>query len=137
MATNTTNIGLKKPASTEPASIVDINQNMDIIDSKIGPVGSTSLQQQIINNLALSPKFQSANLNSGGSITSEAYSVMAIVFCGRGGNDQAIYYADNWNQVRALVSPTSNSSFTVTASNKRVTVQNNVGAYISVAILLF
>ncbi len=47
MATTTTNLGLKKPAGTDQALISDINNNMDILDTKIGAVGSTSVQSQI------------------------------------------------------------------------------------------
>ena len=35
MATLTTNYQLKKPATTDPVSIADINDNMDIIDDQI------------------------------------------------------------------------------------------------------
>ena len=35
MATLTTNYQLKKPATTDPVSIADINDNMDIIDNQI------------------------------------------------------------------------------------------------------
>ena len=47
MATSTTNLGLKKPAYSEVADIADINNNMDILDAKIGAVDNTSLQSQI------------------------------------------------------------------------------------------
>lgn len=50
MATNTTNLGLIKPAGTDKVRIAQINQNMDILDEKIGPVGNTSVQDQIIAN---------------------------------------------------------------------------------------
>lgn len=47
MATNTTNLSLIKPAGTDKVRIAQINQNMDILDEKIGPVGNTSVQNQI------------------------------------------------------------------------------------------
>ena len=47
MASTTTNIGLTKPAGTDQALISAINGNMDIIDTKMGAVGSTSVQSQI------------------------------------------------------------------------------------------
>lgn len=47
MATNTTNLNLIKPSGTDKIRIAQINQNMDILDEKIGPVGNTSLQAQI------------------------------------------------------------------------------------------
>lgn len=49
MATNTTNLNLIKPAGSERVQISQINQNMDILDEKIGAVGNTSLQGQITN----------------------------------------------------------------------------------------
>lgn len=49
MATNTTNLNLIKPAGSERVQISQINQNMDILDEKIGAVGDTSLQGQITN----------------------------------------------------------------------------------------
>lgn len=36
MATNTTNLGLKKPAYTDPVDVQDFNSNFDKIDDKIG-----------------------------------------------------------------------------------------------------
>ena len=52
MATTTTNIGLTKPSGSDRVQIAQLNLNSDIIDEKIGPVGNTSLQDQItaINN---------------------------------------------------------------------------------------
>lgn len=47
MATNTTNLSLIKPSGTDKIRIAQINQNMDIIDEKIGQVGNTSLQAQV------------------------------------------------------------------------------------------
>lgn len=47
MAGSTTNLGLTKPTYSEDADIAVINTNMDTLDSKIGAVGSTSLQAQI------------------------------------------------------------------------------------------
>lgn len=47
MATQTTNLSLIKPGISDKIRIANINQNMDIIDDAIGPVGNTSLQSQI------------------------------------------------------------------------------------------
>lgn len=47
MATNTTNLHLIKPAGSERVQISQINQNMDILDEKIGAVGNTSVQSQV------------------------------------------------------------------------------------------
>ena len=45
--TPTPNIGLRIPQGTDPASVADINYNSTVIDQKMGPVGNTSLQEQI------------------------------------------------------------------------------------------
>ena len=58
MAGSTTNLGLTKPTYSEDADIAVINTNMDTLDSKIGAVGSTSLQAQITSaNEAMSKLF--------------------------------------------------------------------------------
>lgn len=49
MATTTQNLGLIKPAGTDKIRIAQINSNMDILDAKMGPVGSTPLQTQATN----------------------------------------------------------------------------------------
>lgn len=49
MATTTQNLGLIKPAGTDKIRIAQINSNMDTIDAKMGPVGSTPLQTQATN----------------------------------------------------------------------------------------
>ena len=43
----TTNLGLKMPEYSDQADIQDINDNMEILDGKIGAVGGTSIQEQI------------------------------------------------------------------------------------------
>lgn len=45
--TPTPNIGLRRPQGTDPASVDDINYNSNLIDTKLGPVGNTSVQAQI------------------------------------------------------------------------------------------
>ena len=47
----TTNLSLKKPGLDDDALISDLNDNSDILDSKIGPVGNVSLQTQISNEV--------------------------------------------------------------------------------------
>jgi len=62
MAGSTTNLGLTKPTYSEDADIAVINTNMDTLDSKIGAVGSTSLQAQITSaNEAMSTYTISSN----------------------------------------------------------------------------
>jgi hypothetical protein len=45
--TPTPNLGLRIPVGTDPASVDDINYNSNLLDTKIGAVGSTSVQDQI------------------------------------------------------------------------------------------
>lgn len=45
--TPTPNIGLRRPQGTDPASVDEINYNSNLIDTKLGPVGNTSVQAQI------------------------------------------------------------------------------------------
>lgn len=45
--TPTPNIGLRIPVGTDPASVDDINYNSNLLDTKLGPVGSDSVQDQI------------------------------------------------------------------------------------------
>ena len=45
--TPTPNIGLRIPQGTDPASVDDINYNSNLLDTKLGAVGSTSVQGQI------------------------------------------------------------------------------------------
>jgi hypothetical protein len=45
--TPTPNIGLRRPQGTDPASVDDINYNSNLIDTKLGAVGNTSVQEQI------------------------------------------------------------------------------------------
>ena len=45
--TPTTNLGLRCPLGTDPASVDDINYNSGVIDEKMGAVGNTSVQAQL------------------------------------------------------------------------------------------
>lgn len=45
--TPTPNIGLRRPQGTDPASVDDINYNSNLLDTKLGAVGNTSVQEQI------------------------------------------------------------------------------------------
>ena len=47
MATTTTNLSLIKPDGTDKIRINQLNQNFDILDRVLGPVGNTSLQAQV------------------------------------------------------------------------------------------
>lgn len=43
----TPNLGLRIPQGTDPASVDDINYNSNLLDTKLGAVGNTSVQDQI------------------------------------------------------------------------------------------
>lgn len=45
--TPTPNLGLRIPIGTDPASVDDINYNSNLLDTKLGAVGSDSVQDQI------------------------------------------------------------------------------------------
>ena len=75
--TPTPNIGLRIPLGTDPASVDDINYNSEVIDTKLGAVGSTSVQAQldalnskianfnIVQEYASSPSTKTFALTSG------------------------------------------------------------------------
>lgn len=45
--TPTPNLGLRIPVGTDPASVDDINYNSNLLDTKLGPIGNDSVQDQI------------------------------------------------------------------------------------------
>jgi len=65
LATTTQNLGLIKPAGTDKIRIAQINSNMDTLDAKIGPVGSTPLQTQVTNAAAQIAKLECLVVNCG------------------------------------------------------------------------
>lgn len=69
--TPTPNIGLRRPQGTDPASVDDINYNSNLIDTKLGAVGNTSVQEQINSlnsNLSKSVSQENASPQSGESL---------------------------------------------------------------------
>lgn len=95
--TPTPNIGLRRAQGTDPASVDDINYNSALIDTKLGAVGNSSVQDQIDtlnSNLAQKQnKFTygtitgttstsgniSTNVSSGGKIVVACYSGWGMV----------------------------------------------------------
>ena len=78
MATTTQNLGLIKPAGTDKIRIAQINSNMDTLDAKMGPVGSTPLQTQATNAASSISALQSGmaiicNNNTHAAIASGSY----------------------------------------------------------------
>lgn len=83
--TPTPNIGLRRPQGTDPASVDDINYNSNLIDTKLGAVGNTSVQEQI-NSLnskfATTVKITSVGRYSGDGIAAGETSLYTITFSG-------------------------------------------------------
>ena len=70
--TPTPNIGLRIPQGTDPASVDDINYNSNLIDTKLGAVRNTSVQDQITalsSNMTSMGKFKFFNTSAATSVT--------------------------------------------------------------------
>ena len=99
MATTTQNLGLIKPAGTDKIRIAQINSNMDTLDAKIGPVGSTSLQAQI-NNKDSAPTSGSTNPITSGGVYTEAGNLAAGVAILANNNTHAAIASGQYVYVR-------------------------------------
>lgn len=110
MATNTTNLGLIKPAGTDKVRIAQINQNMDIIDEKIGQVGNTSLQAQV------------AALGSGLAIVSNGNTHVAIT------SGQYVYIRNHSSLSEGLYKATAAIAANVALTTSNVTKSSNGSA---------
>lgn len=64
--TPTPNIGLRIPQGTDPASVDDINYNSNLLDTKLGAVGNTSVQNQIDS---LNSNIASLELNKNATVS--------------------------------------------------------------------
>lgn len=67
--TPTPNIGLRIPQGTDPASVDDINYNSNLLDTKLGAVGNTSVQDQI-DSLNSKLSVSTPSITKGSTITS-------------------------------------------------------------------
>ena len=70
--TPTPNIGLRIPQGTDPASVDDINYNSNLLDTKLGAVGNTSVQDQIASlnsNLSSKSNIMELSVPANGSAT--------------------------------------------------------------------
>lgn len=61
MATNTTNISLKKPAADENISVTDINANWDKIDTAFGAIGSGNNVKTLLTQESTAAKYKSTS----------------------------------------------------------------------------
>jgi len=75
--TPTPNIGLRRAQGTDPASVDDINYNSELLDTKLGAVGNTSVQEQI-NALSASTAQTFGNVQDGLAIVSNGNTHVAI-----------------------------------------------------------
>ena len=87
--TPTTNIGLRRPQGTDPASVDDINYNSEVIDTKMGAVGNTSVQAQLdaLNSkisryvdVQITLGTSAGNVNSDIPSWSSAYNILSATF---------------------------------------------------------
>ena len=118
MATQTSNLGLTKPAYDEAADIVPaVNNNMDTLDSKIGPVpANTSVQAQIAsNNQAI------AKLDESIAIVSDGNTHGAIA------SGQYVYVKNHGTLTEGLYTANSAISANATLSSSNVTAVSGGG----------
>lgn len=86
--TPTPNIGLRIPVGTDPASVDDINYNSNLIDTKLGAVGSDSVQDQIDALNGKISKFRQINIvgntDSGGNrlVQTGYINIISVYFAG-------------------------------------------------------
>lgn len=75
--TPTPNLGLRRAQGTDPASVDDINYNSELLDTKLGAVGGTSVQGQI-DALSASTAQTFGNVQDGLAIVSNGNTHVAI-----------------------------------------------------------
>lgn len=75
--TPTPNLGLRRAQGTDPASVDDINYNSELLDTKLGAVGATSVQGQI-DALSASTAQTFGNVQDGLAIVSNGNTHVAI-----------------------------------------------------------
>ena len=100
--TPTPNLGLRIPVGTDPASVDDINYNSNLLDTKIGAVGNTPVQDQIdelSGQIAITNVTDWHNLKPDGSPGRKyGYSNSASVSNQpMTGNNTYFGYAEGWN----------------------------------------
>ena len=97
--TPTPNIGLRRAQGTDPASVDDINYNSALIDTKLGAVGNSSVQDQIdtLNSkleksgtLLASKTTESASYT--GSIDTTGYSALIVNYQAKNSGAGVIVY---------------------------------------------
>lgn len=92
--TPTPNIGLRIPQGTDPASVDDINYNSNLLDTKLGAVGNTSVQDQIDSlnrNMAAKKLLGEISANSSSTLTLTANARGLIYISGRTYTSMALF----------------------------------------------
>lgn len=136
--TPTPNIGLRRPQGTDPASVDDINYNSALIDTKLGAVGNSSVQDQIdtlnskIGNYAPKERRRIGN-NAQATFTFESYATSAIIFAASDNTNGALYVFSNG--YLAPIKTAINISFVLSSDYKTITVTNNTGTPIDVGCI--
>ena len=129
MATQTTNLGLTKPGYDEAADIVPaVNNNMDTLDEKIGPVPeNTSIQAQITANAqAIAKLDESIAIVSNGNTHAAIAAGQYVYIKGHGTLAEGLYTANSAISANATL---SNSNVTavpgggLNALNSKITTQ--------------
>ena len=115
--TPTPNIGLRIPLGTDPASVDDINYNSNLLDTKLGPVGSDSVQDQIDT---LNGKIENND------ITTLSNSGLACTYIKRGG----------YCYVRVNGTPTTTSNITFTIPKALVGAYVTCGQWASTSTIM-
>ena len=136
MASTTTNIGLTKPAGTDQALISAINGNMDIIDTKMGAVGNTSVQGQIT---ALSDQIANVDTVTNTHVITDkiiAYRAGRVVFitCISGSYSTNANGKLTENSTEVTIPekyrPVISANFVEPVSQKRLTIANDGKIYV-------
>lgn len=142
--TPTPNIGLRIPLGTDPASVDDINYNSNLLDTKLGAVGSDSVQDQIDTlNGNLSDKIANV-IKSGGisnattiTLVSSLEGAHALILSRYSGGRAVIVLTDYWADSYTVIAGTIPSGITITksANSHDITITNNTGSAISYSYL--
>ena len=127
--TPTPNIGLRIPQGTDPASVDDINYNSNLLDTKLGAVGNTSVQDQIASlnsNITSMGKIKFLQTTTTTSVTLNLPSA-STHFIIIGTNNRAIYAV-----LMAVVVNNDAVQVTEISKGESVTVDNSVAGKLTV-----
>ena len=152
MSSRTTNIGLEKVTSDQ--TIGDLQEsmngsggNMDIIDTKMGPVGNTSLQAQVdALNSKLTTKAKGVYQSWGTTLTSDAFHIGILIvnhnaayivwFAGTTDIDiRSLRVSDGAKSATGSITfgedNVNGTGYTITRNNANITVEASANATIA------